>query len=144
MAGGAGVEYYFGYRFDHSDLTLNDFRSRDHMWDLSRIALQFFAQNNVPFQTMENRDNLLSAAGGANSPWCLANDDVYVVYLRSGNVATSITLPNGVYTMEWYDPRNGGPLGSPLTFSHSGGGRSIGSPPNNASNDWTVLIRKEA
>lgn len=33
MAGGAGVEYYFGFRFRESDLTLQDFRSRDQLWD---------------------------------------------------------------------------------------------------------------
>lgn len=39
MAGGAGVEYYFGYSFPDSDLTCEDFRSRDNMWTLSRYAL---------------------------------------------------------------------------------------------------------
>ncbi len=29
MAGGAGVEWYFGYRFAHNDLGLEDFRSRE-------------------------------------------------------------------------------------------------------------------
>ena len=33
LAGGAGVEYYFGFRFPESDLTLQDFRSRDQFWD---------------------------------------------------------------------------------------------------------------
>jgi hypothetical protein len=33
MAGGAGVEYYFGYQRPQSDLTCQDFRSRDLMWD---------------------------------------------------------------------------------------------------------------
>ena len=36
MAGGWGNEYYFGYAHDHSDLTLEDFRSRDLWWDYPR------------------------------------------------------------------------------------------------------------
>ncbi|MEM1062962.1 MAG: DUF5060 domain-containing protein, partial [Planctomycetota bacterium] len=32
MAGGWGNEYYFGYGHAHSDLTLEDFRSRDDWW----------------------------------------------------------------------------------------------------------------
>lgn len=147
MAGGAGVEYYFGYQFGDSDLSLNDFRSRDTMWDLSRFALQFFAQNTVPFQTMANRNDLLSFPGGSESPWCLANDDEYVVYLRDGSVSTTINLPTGGYTMAWFDPRQGGPLGSTLTFSHDAsipGAFAIPSPPNSVSRDWTALIRKNA
>jgi hypothetical protein len=33
MAGGYGVEWYFGYASPHSDLTCQDFRSRDLFWD---------------------------------------------------------------------------------------------------------------
>ena len=42
MAGGAGVEYYFGYVLPDNDLTLENFRSRDKSWDYARIALTFF------------------------------------------------------------------------------------------------------
>ena len=39
MAGGAGVEWYFGYQYAHNDLGLEDFRSRDRMWDQTRHAV---------------------------------------------------------------------------------------------------------
>ena len=42
MAGGAGVEYYFGYQLPQNDLGCEDFRSRDKSWDYCRIALEFF------------------------------------------------------------------------------------------------------
>ncbi len=38
MAGGAGVEYYFGYQLPQNDLNCEDFRSRDRSWDDCRIA----------------------------------------------------------------------------------------------------------
>jgi len=37
MAGGAGVEWYFGYKHAHSDLTCQDFRVRENMWKQCRI-----------------------------------------------------------------------------------------------------------
>ncbi|MDX1285411.1 MAG: DUF5060 domain-containing protein, partial [Draconibacterium sp.] len=40
MAGGYGVEWYFGYDSPHSDLTCQDFRSRDLFWDQNRYARQ--------------------------------------------------------------------------------------------------------
>ena len=42
MSGGAGVEWLFGYKYAHDDIKLEDFRSRDHMWDLTRYAVEFF------------------------------------------------------------------------------------------------------
>ena len=42
MAGGAGVEYYFGYQLPENDLVAEDFRSRERSWDYGRIALEFF------------------------------------------------------------------------------------------------------
>ena len=32
MAGGAGIEWYFGYKHPHSDLTCQDYRVREKMW----------------------------------------------------------------------------------------------------------------
>src|SRR5690606_18848904 len=40
MAGGAGVEWYFGYRFAHNDLNCESWRSRERMWDLTRYAVE--------------------------------------------------------------------------------------------------------
>jgi hypothetical protein len=49
MAGGAGVEYYFGYKLPQNDLACEDWRSRDKSWDFRRIALEFFPANKIPF-----------------------------------------------------------------------------------------------
>jgi hypothetical protein len=37
MAGGAGVEWYFGSNYFNAALDCEDWRSRDHMWDLTRL-----------------------------------------------------------------------------------------------------------
>lgn len=52
MAGGGGVEWYFGYQRPHNDLDLEDFRSRDRLWDYTRFARQFFEEH-LPFWEME-------------------------------------------------------------------------------------------
>jgi hypothetical protein len=41
MAGGWGNEWYFGYRYPHSDMSLQDFRSRDKFFNYARYALEF-------------------------------------------------------------------------------------------------------
>ncbi|WP_265561698.1 DUF5060 domain-containing protein [Sphingomicrobium arenosum] len=38
LAGGSGVEWYFGAQHDHNDLTAEDFRSRDKLWRISSAA----------------------------------------------------------------------------------------------------------
>ena len=59
MAGGAGVEYYFGYQLPQNDLVCEDFRSRDKSWDYCRIALEFFREHEIPFWEMKNADALI-------------------------------------------------------------------------------------
>ena len=76
MAGGFGVEWYFGYASPNSDLTCQDFRSRDLFWDQNRYALQFF-NNHIPFWEMEPSDDLTSD----DVSYCLAKEgEVYAVY----------------------------------------------------------------
>ena len=56
MAGGAGVEYYFGYGLPDNDLVAENFRSRDKSWEYGRIAIDFFHAQKIPFWEMTNAD----------------------------------------------------------------------------------------
>jgi hypothetical protein len=140
MAGGAGVEWYFGYRFPHHDLEMEDWRSRDRMWDQTRDALDFF-QRYLPFHEMESCDALLSGAPGH----CLGRKpDVYAVYLPQGGEAR-LDLGEGAGTFEvlWFDPRGGGALATgTVTTIQEPGVRSLGLPPADRKRDWAVLVRK--
>jgi hypothetical protein len=135
VGGGAGCEWYFGYNHPHNDLNCEDWRSRDHMWDLTRFAMDFFRQN-LPFTQMIPADSLVSAG------WCLAKDgDTYAVYLPNGGTAT-LQVAAGSYTVQWYNPRTGGALQNGSVASVSGpGGVSIGSPPADSGKDWAVLVK---
>jgi len=139
MAGGAGVEWYFGYKFAHNDLDCEDWRSRDHLWDLTRYALEFFHQH-LPFAEMSHHDELTSA----KDDYCLAKvGEIYAIYLPSGGT-THLDLgdSSATFTVQWYNPRSGGPLQSGSVASITGPGSvAIGHPPQDSDKDWATLIK---
>lgn len=138
MAGGGGVEYYFGYAQPESDVTLNDYRSRDDSWTYVNHALTFF-RNFVPYYDMDSRDDLVSDG------YCLAKTgEVYLVYLLSGGEATLKLSNDAQYQVRWYNPRKGGALqtGS-VDIIRGPGSVSIGRPPNDQSQDWAILVERQ-
>jgi len=139
MAGGAGVEFYFGYQHAESDLNLQNFRSRDGFWDYCRFMIQFFENNNVPFQDMSNENALSSNADS----WCLRKaGSHYIVYLKNGGTTNlDLSGATGNFDVRWYDPRNGGALQSGSVTSVTGGSTvSLGTAPSSASYDWVVYV----
>jgi len=126
------------------------------MWVQSKHALDFFAVNNVPFQNMSNDNSRVS-----NGNWCLVDDSptdpVVVVYLRNGGSAEidltglgssagggdPFSVQSGsVFSLHWFDPRNGGDLqsGSVLSLELAGFPQSLGNAPYDSDKDWVVLI----
>lgn len=144
MAGGAGVEYYFGYELPENDLIAEDFRSRDKSWDYCRIALDFFHEHNIPFADMRNHNALVGNAKNDNAKYCLAKPgEVYLVYLPNGGTSDlDLTGVSGNYTVKWFNPRAGGELADGSIQRVEGGGVvSVGKPPADAKDDWLVVIR---
>lgn len=140
MAGGAGVEWYFGYKHAHSDLTCQDYRVRQKMWQQSRIALDFFADNDIPFQDMSSADDLVG--GGEN--YCLAQPGKMYLVFRKGGGKTTLDLSDakGVFEIVWFNPRNGGDLQQGSTPGVEAGGHIvIGNPPADPGQDWLAVIR---
>ena len=142
LAGGAGNEWYFGYKKDHSDLTCQDFRSRDKWWDYCRFALQFM--NSVPFAGMTNNNELIgNSADNIKEGFCFAKTGSnYVVYLpHGGSKSLDLSNANGEFTVKWFNPRNGGQLHDGSISSVKGGAKvSIGFPPNDQKLDWVAYI----
>ncbi len=138
MGGGAGVEYYFGYDLPNSDLTAQDFRSRDLSWDYVRYALEFFRENKVPFWQMRPADNLVS------NGWCFADEgNVYVIFLPDGGTTTLNLDGDQNYSVAWYDPENGGALQEGSTEAISGTGwQPLGTAPYDADHDWVILVSR--
>jgi hypothetical protein len=143
MAGGAGVEYYFGYKLPQNDLNCEDWRSRDQSWDYCRIALEFF-QEHVPFWEMQNANALAGNTRNDNSRYCYAKPgEVYLVYLPAGGAADlDLTGVEGAFQVSWFNPREGGPRQrAEITRVNGGGKVSLGQPPLDPDQDWAVLVR---
>ena len=141
MAGGAGVEYYFGYRFPDNDLNCENWRSRDKSWDYCRIALEFFST--IPFWEMENGDELVGNLKNDNTRYCFyKKGELYLVYLPSGgNSEIDLSKENGKFDIFWFNPRSGKTIGKTKQLI-AGNKKDIGEPPSDSSLDWLVVIRK--
>jgi hypothetical protein len=145
MAGGAGVEYYFGYKLPQNDLQCQDWRSRDQSWTFGRLAVEFFHQNRVPFWEMHNANARVGNPRNANSRYCLAKPpDWFVVYLAQGSpVELDLADAQGPFSVLWFNPRSGGPLRAGSVTRVTGGGKvKLGEPPAESDQDWVVLVRR--
>ena len=138
MAGAWGVEWYFGYENEHSDLTCEDWRSRDKMWDQSRYAIDFFTQNGIPYWDMEPMDELTK---NENDYVLGKKGAVYVIYQKMGK-KTPTVLPGleGNFEISWYNPRTGQSFGKKASTA-ANGNLSIGVVSADQEKDWVILVQ---
>jgi hypothetical protein len=137
LAGGAGVEWYCGYRYPNNDLNMEDFRSRDNWWKQSALATGFMQQ--FPLEKMQNHDELIHVEGA----YCLANPgEIYIIYLPEGTKNATLKMQGDkLYSLKWFNPRKRGELqnGSISSF-HGVATKSIGKPPVDNDKDWVVVV----
>ena len=57
--GGTGVEWYFGARHPHNNLTLEDSRTPTHLWKQTRNALTLF-EDHLPYWKMVPMNDVIS------------------------------------------------------------------------------------
>ncbi|MBW8017231.1 MAG: DUF5060 domain-containing protein [Planctomycetes bacterium] len=136
MAGGAGVEWYFGYKHPHSDLTCQDFRTRKKMWTQCRYALQFFDKYQIPFWDMKCKDELTANT----DDYVLCKEgEVYLVYLKSGG-KVSVAVDRGKFDCGWFNPRTGNGLKDLLKKRSIAAGKKVElTAPDNK--DWLLVIK---
>ena len=147
MAGGAGVEYCFGYQLPQNDLVAENWRSRDQSWDFARIALEFFRNEKIPFWEMKNASALVGNEANDHSRFCLAKPgEVYLVFLPTGSTSElDLAGAAGKFTMQRFNPRAGGERRNGSMKTVSGGSKvALGNPPADASEDWLVVVRKRS
>jgi len=138
MAGGTGTMFFFTDPI--GDLNMEDYRSRDHLFELIHYA-QDFVVKYLPLTETKHADDLTPAT----DDYVLAKPgSTYAVYLPNGGTTTlDLSGITGSFEVKWYNPRKGGPLQSGSVRSVQGGGaRSLGNPPADATSDWTVLVRR--
>lgn len=138
MAGGAGVEYYFGYALPCNDLLCEDWRSREESWKYAHIALEFFRQQKIPIERLFTRDRLTSA----EDDYVLCEEGrTYLVYKPSGGLV-QLDLPEGNFTAGWFNPRTGEGTKALLSQSKVRGPveASFNAPDNE---DWLLVVRRQ-
>lgn len=138
FAGGWGIEWYFGYKMDHSDLTCQDWRSRDSMWKQCKIALDFFADNNFPLGRMNHMDHLVEKRDKAIADYVFAAPgELYLVYLKTGPNTLDLSDDNAAYTGRWFNPRAGDYAEGPKI---QGGKKVKLVPPSEK--DWILILNR--
>jgi hypothetical protein len=139
LAGGGGVEYYFGYQLPENDLVCEDFRSRDQSWDYCRIALEFFTRERIPVEKMANADELVGNPQHNNSRYCLAHPgQLYLVYLPAGgSTELDLSAASGDFSVSWFNPRTGGALQPAARVR--GPKATLVAP---SADDWLAVVRK--
>jgi hypothetical protein len=89
---------------------------------------------------MSHHDELTSA----KDDYCFAKPgQIYSVYLPSGGT-THLDVGNSsaTFTIQWYNPRRGGPLRTGTVRTINGPGSvAIGHPPQDTNKDWVALIK---
>ncbi len=129
MAGGAGVEYYYGYQAETNDLNAEDHRTRAHKYEQAKIAHDFFVKY-LPFAEMGSMDEVTAQP----DDYVFGKEGVvYAVYLPTGG-DVAMQLPAGKWSLQWYNPREGGGLSAKKAFS-----KNAGAPDGK---DWVALITK--
>ncbi len=140
LAGGAGVEWYFGAQHPNNDLTSEDWRNRHNLWTQTKHALDFF-NDFVPFWELQPVSSLLSDGQGyaASIP-----GELYLVYVPAGQqLQFDFELVGGEFSVDWFDPKAGGSLRQAKVTKTSGFGKQkLITPDSPKQQDWVGLIRK--
>lgn len=138
MAGGTGTMFFFTDPI--GDINMEDFRSRDQLFELIDHAARFVSTY-LPFTEMKHADALTPV----KNDYVLAKPgQAYAVYLpEGGTTALDLSGATGSFEVKWYNPRTGGKLLNGSVRSVKGGGAvALGNPPADATGDWAVLVRK--
>lgn len=144
LSGGAGVEWYFGAKHPHNDLTSEDWRQRDRLWEITNYAKEFF-DTYLPYWEMQPEPGLVNA----KEAYCLRKKgEIYAIYLPDPESYTlNLSAAKGKFSVQWFNTLTGGELQTGSVKSIDGGGvRSLGNPPemeNNLPNqDWVLLVKR--
>ncbi|MBD0404361.1 DUF5060 domain-containing protein [Flammeovirga sp. EKP202] len=139
MAGGAGIEHYFGYKYPNNDLNCEDWHTRDRIWKMTFYATDFF-QKYLPFTEMKADNSLVDVK---RSYTFAKEGDTYCIYLKEGGQPTlNLEGYTGKFSVHWYNPRTGGTLMKTKIKVVNAGNKVILGPSPTFDEDWVVLVRK--
>ena len=132
MAGGAGIEFYMGGGLD---VKVENMRQFEDHYKVMASAVNFFKAH-IPFWKLEPDEDF------AKNAWTLKKDGAfYLLYFKDGGTA-DIQLPEGEYTMKWYDPRNDTLHDGESLIATDGSSQALGTSPNENASDWVCIIER--
>eukprot|EP01061_Rhynchopus_euleeides_P017517 TRINITY_DN2911_c0_g1_i11.p1 TRINITY_DN2911_c0_g1~~TRINITY_DN2911_c0_g1_i11.p1 ORF type:complete len:1566 (+),score=363.64 TRINITY_DN2911_c0_g1_i11:508-4698(+) len=140
LAGGGGIESYFGYQTSNNDLNAQNFRVREDWWKYCAIALDFFNSDVMDgkFQDFSPCDSMTSVWNN----WCLGSKgDTYVVYMPDGSRSGTMKFgaDTTTYKLKWFNPRTGD-YDRRTSLITARGTTSFGQAPS--SDDWVAVLTK--
>lgn len=129
LAGGMGVEYYYGYTSESNDLNSEDHTTRAHKYESGKIAMDFM--RTLPFVDMINMDEVSSD----KSCFVFAKPNkIYVVYMPNGGT-TTLSVSLGKVNVTWLNPVTG------KTQKGSIKKRVLNAPTSDQ--DWVAMVEME-
>ena len=142
---GGNIEWYFGFGGPPlgGDITVEDFRTREIMWNQSRYARELM-ERELPFNRMQPQDNLVSNEnqdfGGAEV--FAAPGEIYAVYLpnASGNAQLQLPSSNTAWRLRWFNPVSGQFEREETRQDNGNGVVSLENPPSARDRDWVILV----
>lgn len=153
LAGGAGVEWYFGGRQPQNDLNTEDFRTRESLWRMTLIARQFLQENKVPLWDLTAQapiyDSTLVIDGLDDAPSITlpaasvyqANNGKYFIAYAIAQSELSISMPFGNYKQIWLDPIAGDQIEKD-TLTINTKDYSMTLSDDSIKRDWVILLIK--
>lgn len=163
MAGGAGIEWYFGWAYTTfttngvtvkagGDGQVYNYKQWETMWNQSRYAHDFF-EKNLPFTQMSRANTLVPQYGSVSSngfAYCFAKKgSIYAAYfsptyLQNNTAKLNVETNAGNYSIQWFNPRTGGSLigGTISNYTNVSGWILLGTPGTDLSNDWVALVKR--
>ena len=142
LNGGGGFEWYVqqdggGHGFDQG---IDDFRLMDVALEWTGYALDFM--HSLPFMEMSPDKSLGSSSAGGTTYVLQKPGDVYALYNEDGGTfSLDLTGQTGIYNVQWFNPREGGPMQTGTVANVSGGSIvSLGMAPEDVTEDWAVQV----
>ncbi len=102
LAGGSGVEWYFGAHHDHNDLSAENFRSRERLWRASSAARKMLAEQ-MDLGSAEICDESWTVLPCLSGPSDDGRSDIAIVYVAAGQTLDK-TLIERAESVQWRDP----------------------------------------
>ncbi|WP_197530535.1 DUF5060 domain-containing protein [Bythopirellula polymerisocia] len=141
MAGGEGLNIYVGYEIpDYTDVTIEDFRRLESIWNQVRNGLAIFQHPyvNKHLAEMTTQNQMISNGYCYTKP-----GEVYVVYSEHADaLELDLTGAKGSYKLQWYDPIEDGEFQAGSVETINGGSvQSLGTPPGSQA-EWALLVTR--